>query len=244
MVKVPNVVGAVESDAVISIEAKGFKVIRDFATSADVEAGRVISQTPADGEAAEGSYITIVISEGKGKALVPGDLVGKDITTVAAKLESLGFVVNRLEVKSDAYPTAGTVISVAGAGSQKDIGTTIDVTVSSGPETVAPDTYSYDKTWDNADATYCEFSLTDANGIVMASGSGTNKVRVAASGMLTSTGELTIKWYKDETVVTKVPSDTDFNGDGEVDENDYTEKTETKRVELSTSKNTVSFDKE
>ncbi len=244
MVAVPNVVGATESDAVISLESKGFKVTRDFATSADVEAGRIISQTPADGEAPKNSYITIVISEGKGKALVPGDLVGKDIATVVAKLESLGFVANRIEVKSDAYPTAGTVINVAGAGAQKDVGSTIDVTVSSGPETVKPDSYAYDKTWDNADATYCEFSLTDANGIVMASGSGTNKVRVTASGMLTSTGELTIKWYKDETVVTKVPSDTDLNEDGVVDENDYTEKTETKRTELSTSKNTVSFEKE
>lgn len=244
LIEVPNVVGATESDAVKSIEAKGFKVTRDFATSNDVEAGRVISQSPADGEAPENSYIVIVISEGKGKALVPGDLVGKDINTVTAKLESLGFVVNRLEAKSDAYPTAGTVISVAGAGAQKDIGSAIDVTVSSGPQTVAPDSYAYDKTWDNADATYCEFSLTDANGTVMASGTGTNKVRVTASGMPTSTGELTIKWYKDETVVTKVPSEEDLNEDGVVDENDYTEKSEKKRTELSTSKTTVSFDKE
>ena len=248
MVAVPNVVGALEADAVASIEAKGLLVDRNFAVSADVEAGRVISQDPADGEVETGSRITIVISEGKGKALVPGDLVGKDFDTVNSKLTSLGFVVNKLETTSDAYPTAGTVTKVANAGAQVEIGSTIDVTVSTGPATVVPDTYSYDKTWDDlgAGATYCEYTLTDANGKVIASGTGTNKVRVAASGISTSTGTLTIKWYKDETVVTKVPSETDLTGDGVVDENDYTEETETVRTELGTNPNgsSVSFDKE
>ncbi len=246
MVAVPYVVGALEAEAVAAIEVKGLKVDRNFAVSADVAAGRVISQTPAEGDVEVGTHITIVISEGKGKALVPGGLVGKDIEEVRNELTAKGFVVNEIEAKSDAYPTAGTVIKVAGAGSQMEVGSTIDVTVSIGPETVVPDTYSYDKTWDNADATYCEYELKDANGTVVGHGNGTNKVRVFASGISTSTGTLTIKWYKDEVVVTKIPSETDLTGDGVVDENDYTEESETVRKELGTNPNgsSVSFDKE
>ena len=130
MVAVPNVVGALEADAVRSLEAKGFLVTRDFAPSDEVEAGRVISQTPEGGEEAEtGTHVTIVISEGKGKAVVPGDLVGKTKDDVIARLKELGFEVNIIEEASDAYPTPGTVIKVAGAGTQKEKGTVIDVTV-------------------------------------------------------------------------------------------------------------------
>ena len=127
---------------------------------------------------------------------------------------------------------------------QKEVGSVIDVTVSSGPATVEPDTYSYDKTWDKSGATYCEYELKDANGTVVASGTGESKVRVAASGISTSTGTLTIKWYVDEEVVTRVPSETDMTGDGVVDENDFTEEVETVRTELGTDTSTVSFDKE
>lgn len=244
MVAVPNVVGALEADAVASIEDKGLLVERNFAVSVDVEAGRVISQTPADGEVEAGSRIVIVISEGRGKALVPGDLVGKDIDDVEDKLESLGFVVNIIEQKSDSYPEEGTVIKVSNAGAQMEIGSTIDVTVSEGPETVEPDTYSYDKTWDKSGATYCEYKLEDADGDVVAKGTGDGKVRIAASGITTSTGTLTITWYKDEEVVKRIQSETDMTGDGIVDENDFTEEVETVRTEIETKTSSVSFDKE
>ncbi len=244
MVTVPNVVGAMESEAAASLQAMGLQVERNFSVSADVEAGRVISQTPASGEVEAGSRVVIVISEGKGKALIPGNLVGSDIATVKNKLQSLGFTVNEIEVKSDAYPTPGTVTKVDGAGTQREIGSVVAVAVSTGPETVVPDTYSYDKTWDNAEAVYCEFELKDANGTVVANGTGGTKVRVAASGISTSTGTLSITWYKDEVTVNRIPSETDLTGDGIVDENDFTEETITNRVSLGTNTNTVSFDKE
>lgn len=245
MENVPSVVGSTEAEAVAALEAKGFLVTKDFTTSNDVEAGKVISQTPAGGNAEVGSHVTIVISEGKGKALVPGDLVGKDIDTVVNRLNALGFEVNELETRSDAYPTAGTVTKVAGAGSQKEIGTVIDVTVSSGPETIVPDTYSYDKTWDNANATSYKYTLTDANGTVIANGEGSGtKVRVHGTGIATDTGKLTIEWSKEVTEVKKVQSDVDLTGDGVVDENDYKEETVTSTQVIATDSTSVSFDKE
>lgn len=245
MENVPSVVGSTEAEAVAALEAKGFLVTKDFTTSNDVEAGKVISQTPAGGNAEVGSHVTIVISEGKGKALVPGDLVGKDIDTVVNRLNALGFEVNELETRSDAYPTAGTVTKVTGAGSQKEIGTVIDVTVSSGPETIVPDTYSYDKTWDNANATSYKYTLTDANGTVIANGEGSGtKVRVHGTGIATDTGKLTIEWSKEVTEVKKVQSDVDLTGDGVVDENDYKEETVTSTQVIATDSTSVSFDKE
>ena len=103
---------------------------------------------------------------------------------------------------------------------------------------------AYDKTWDNADATYCEYTLKDSNGTVVASGNGNNKVRVAASGITTASGTLTITWYKDVETETKVLSDVDMTGDGIVDENDFTIEKKTERQTLGTSTNSVSFDKE
>jgi len=243
MVAVPNVVGATESDAVASIEAKGLLVERDFAVSADVEEGRVISQTPADGDVEIGSRITIVISEGKGKALVPGDLVGKDIDAVRDKLEALGFVVNELEVKSDAYPTPGTVTKVAGAGSQKEVGSTIDVSVSNGPETVKPVTYKFTETYKNEDASYYEYILFNADGEQIASSSkkAGNTINFGEKGIATSTGKLVLKWYKTVETTTQVPSDVDENGDGVVDENDVKEETTTTTELLEEKTTSVSF---
>lgn len=242
MESVPNVVGATEAEAAATLQGKGFNVTRDFAISADVEAGRVISQDPAEGDLEIGSHVTIVISEGKGKATVPGDLVGKEIAAVIGKLEGLGFAVNQIEAKSDAYPTPGTVIKVAGAGGQRDVGSTIDVTVSSGPETVKPTTYKFMETFTKEDATSYEYVLYDGNGTQIASGNEKgNVINFGEKGITTATGKLVLKWYKEETVTTKVPSETDLTGDGVVDENDYTEETTTQTTEIGNSERTVNF---
>ena len=64
-VHVPNVVGATVEDATRALETPGF-VVDDSKTkfSADIERGRVIKQTPADGLLQPGSTVTIVISLG------------------------------------------------------------------------------------------------------------------------------------------------------------------------------------
>ena len=223
MVQVPNVVGATESDAVASLEAKGLLVTRDFATSDEVEAGRVISQNPADGEVEVGSHVTIVISEGRGKAMVPGDLVGKNIDDVVAKLEALGFVVNKIETTSDSYPTAGTVIKVAGAG------------------TVVPDTYKFSQTYTKEGASSYTYVLYDADGNEIKTESGTgNSVTISKSGISTSTGKVSIIWYGETTTIEQ--SDTDVDGDGDVDADDVIIKTET--IEVGKVNESVTFVKE
>ena len=63
--QVPNVVGLSQSDAETTLEGAGFKVTTTKATSTDVPAGDVISQSPAAGTViAAGSTVTIKVSTG------------------------------------------------------------------------------------------------------------------------------------------------------------------------------------
>ncbi len=63
--QVPNVVGLSQSDAETTLEGAGFKVTITTATSTDVPAGDVMSQSPAAGTViAAGSTVTIKVSTG------------------------------------------------------------------------------------------------------------------------------------------------------------------------------------
>jgi hypothetical protein len=169
-------------------------------------------------------------------------LVGKDIKKVIKKLQELGFVVNEIKEKSDAYPKEGTVIKVAGAGSQKEIGSTIDVTVSDGQETVKPKTYKFMESFTKEGATSYEYILYDGNGTQIASGDGPgDTINFGEKGLSTETGKLLLKWFKEETITTPVQSDVDENGDGVVDENDQKEETTTQITELGNFEKTVKF---
>ena len=64
-VQVPNVVGRPQLDAQTRLAAAGFASAINTAHSANVKAGRVISQTPAGGtSAAKGSTVTLLVSVG------------------------------------------------------------------------------------------------------------------------------------------------------------------------------------
>ena len=70
-VAVPNVVGKTEAEANQMLTAAGFTVTAQRADNDTVPAGKVISQTPAEGKANKGSPVTIVVSNGPPKVAVP-----------------------------------------------------------------------------------------------------------------------------------------------------------------------------
>ncbi len=71
-VPVPKVVDKTETEASQILTQAGFTVTVQHADSATVAAGKVISQTPADGtKANKGSAVTIVVSNGPPKVQVP-----------------------------------------------------------------------------------------------------------------------------------------------------------------------------
>ena len=128
---VPDVVDEDEATAEQILKDKGFLVTKDYEYSETVEAGKVISQTPeADEKKTKGTRVTIIISEGANTKTVPANLIGKSESDAIKALEDLGFIANVVKQTSDgAYPE-GIVFKVDGAGTQKAIGSTVNVYVS------------------------------------------------------------------------------------------------------------------
>jgi serine/threonine protein kinase/beta-lactam-binding protein with PASTA domain len=136
MVQVPNVVNDEEADAEKEIEDAGLIVKKEFETSDDVDAGRVISVSPDAGtEVEEGSEVTIVVSTGPETKMVPvPKLVGREAADAEAALTSAGLVGSVTEQYSD--EPAGQVISQSPLeGEQVEEGSTVSYVVSLGPET-------------------------------------------------------------------------------------------------------------
>ena len=131
LIEIPDVTGETEADAEKKLKDKGFLISKEYQNHDTVEAGKVISQTPeAKDKKTKGTRVTIVISEGPNTKTVPANLIGKKESDAIKALEDLGFVANVVKQTSNgAYP-AGTVFKVDGAGTQKLVGTTINVYVS------------------------------------------------------------------------------------------------------------------
>ncbi len=135
MVEVPNLVGMTKSEAAQLLEELGFvgEVTEeyDFATK-----GEVISQEEYYGtELAKGSTIHYVVSKGeepKEKVRIPTDLTGRSYYEVKATLENMGLIVMKISAQSYEYD-ADQVIAVPQSGFKVEVGTVVEVHVSTGP---------------------------------------------------------------------------------------------------------------
>ncbi len=130
---VPNVMGASQSNAKSSLEARNLvmKVEEDY--SSTVTAGYVISQSPDSGtEVEEGSSVTVVISKGKQTITLPG-LVGQTESEAKAALDRLGLKAQS-KVEYDNYAPSGQVFQQNPAPNTEVMpGSTVTITVSMGP---------------------------------------------------------------------------------------------------------------
>ena len=157
-VTVPDVVGKTEAEAKVALENEGFTMQKQLQESSTVEKGVVISQSPLGAESApSGSAITVVVSSGvgsSGEVEVP-DLVGKDEATAKELLEAAGLNWSTVsEENNDSVPEGLVLSQTYAAGTMAPSGTTVDFTVSLGPES---STYSLSVTI-NAPGTYAEGS--------------------------------------------------------------------------------------
>ena len=91
---VPDQTGKPSAEAKAAIEAAkgGFQVVIRTEFSDDVDAGTVIRQDPAGGQAFRGAQITIVVSRGPEEVDVP-DVEGRDEDEAVEILEEAGFEV-------------------------------------------------------------------------------------------------------------------------------------------------------
>lgn len=139
--EVPNITGQSYEDAASQLAGQGFTVNKTESYSPDVEKGYVISQSPVGGKAPIGSVITVHVSLGQedNKVRVP-ELMGLPEDEAVVKLIEAGLTVSTSEVYSSEYPQGQVCYQSYSYGSYVEPGTTVEIKVSLGSETV---TYKY-----------------------------------------------------------------------------------------------------
>ena len=138
-VEVPNVVGLTFDEANTQLVSKGFLVNKTEDYSDTIEAGRVIAQTPAEGnKAPKGSVITVTVSLGKEdtKVRVP-NLIGLSEQDGTVEAIEAGLTVGSVTyVYSDEVGEGMICYQSYSHGSYVDQGTSIDIKVSQGAQKV------------------------------------------------------------------------------------------------------------
>ncbi len=115
-----------------ALRALGLNVTTTQATSSSVEKGRVISQDPTSGsKISKGQTVTLTVSTGPQQVEVP-NVVGFTQSTAAQELSDAGLRTTATNESSD-QPSGTVIRSDPSAGTPVDKGTTVTITVSSGP---------------------------------------------------------------------------------------------------------------
>ena len=138
-VEVPNVVELTFDEANTQLVSKGFLVNKTEGYSDTIEAGRVISQTPTEGnKAPKGSVITVTVSMGKEdtKIRVP-NLIGLSEQDGTVEAIEAGLTVGSVTyIYSDEVGEGMICYQSYSHGSYVDQGTSIDIKVSQGAQKV------------------------------------------------------------------------------------------------------------
>jgi eukaryotic-like serine/threonine-protein kinase len=134
-VAVTNVVGMPVDEAQAELEDLGFEVEREFAANDDFEEGIVFDQDPVAGQRVEeGSTVTLFVSQGADTVPMPG-VIGQQEADARRFLEGQGFSVGESVQQPDEDVPVGEVIDQdPEPDAQVPRGTTVVLTVSSGPE--------------------------------------------------------------------------------------------------------------
>jgi serine/threonine-protein kinase len=128
---VPEVTGKSVSEATSLLTEAGFKTVQKNASSADVEAGQVISSDPpANTNLAKGETVTITVSTGPEQATIP-TVEGLSQATAENQLTNAGFTVEVVDQDiPPGDPRDGRVISQSpGGGTKADKGAKVTIVV-------------------------------------------------------------------------------------------------------------------
>lgn len=135
--KAPDLTGKTYEEAEEILEKMDLKIKKgDDVPSDEVEEGKIAHQTPDANEKVEkGDTITVMISSGKEKTIVP-DLIGDmfDESTVKAALEAAGLKFGDVR-EDDSDKEKGTIIALSpGANDEVDAGTEVTIVISNGSQ--------------------------------------------------------------------------------------------------------------
>jgi len=142
---VPDVVGMNYGDAVQALNDVNLKATKQEVFS-QKPVGQVISQDPPAGEqVVEGTEIVLDVSRGAKQVAVP-NVVGMSEDNATTTLQQAGFEVSSTSAPSDSTPEGIVSDQSPGGGTQATKGSTVTITVSSGPSTTTvPDEVGQDK---------------------------------------------------------------------------------------------------
>jgi len=136
-VLVPTVIGKKEEKATTLLEQAGFQVAPREIPRADTPPGTVIEQDPTAGsKAADGSTVTITVSTGLGKAIVP-DVKGLDLAGARKEIEDAGFKTDVTQEHSNRVKKGVVIGTAPPAGTHLERKETVTIQVSSGPRLVS-----------------------------------------------------------------------------------------------------------
>jgi beta-lactam-binding protein with PASTA domain/tRNA A-37 threonylcarbamoyl transferase component Bud32 len=142
---VPNVVGMDYADAVQALNDANLNAKRHQVFSPK-PAGQVVAQNPKAGEqVVEGTEVVLNVSKGAKTVAVP-NVVGMSEANARATLEQAGFQVQSVSAPSDSTPQGNVSAQSPSAGTDAPKGSTVTITVSSGPSTTTvPDEVGQEK---------------------------------------------------------------------------------------------------
>ena len=119
LVKAPALSGMLLADARARIEAAKLtagKITEE--NSAEIKAGAVISQSPAEGgEIKVGTVIDLVVSKGVGSLPVPA-VTGRSLAKAKEELQKAGFTVGNVRSRSDEDHSEGLILEQSPAANQ------------------------------------------------------------------------------------------------------------------------------
>jgi serine/threonine-protein kinase len=133
--KVPSIAGRPEEEAAEKLEAAGFKVDVEPASSASVEEGLVIHSEPSGGSTAtNGSTVVLFVSSGPKQVKVPV-VVGTQRSIAVQQIRGRGLLPSVSEEES-ASPAGEVVRQSPSAGGQVPVGSTVAIVVAVGAKEV------------------------------------------------------------------------------------------------------------
>ncbi|HEU5082382.1 MAG TPA: Stk1 family PASTA domain-containing Ser/Thr kinase [Acidimicrobiales bacterium] len=137
-VEIPDVVTFTEADARSVLNEEGFRNIAvQPVFDPEVEPGRVVAQDPEAGqEAPLSATITLSISQGAEERPVPDGLAGRTAAEAEAILRQQEFEVAQALENSATVPEGTVIRTDPGAGTVLEVGATVTLVVSAGPEQV------------------------------------------------------------------------------------------------------------
>jgi serine/threonine protein kinase/beta-lactam-binding protein with PASTA domain len=134
-VEVPRLIGLTYDEAVDRLDDVGLEP-RRVEVFSQRPANEVINQSPRAGERVdEGSQVEVRVSKGVRQVTVP-DVLGQPESSATDELEAAGFEVAVTEAPSESTPEDLVSDQDPGAGAQADAGSTVTITISTGPELV------------------------------------------------------------------------------------------------------------